>query len=181
LECLSPGSFETDWENGSSSFRVKQEGFFIKGQHMHIDAQPESVYRIITGLGGRQGWLYLNGLWELRGFMDRLVGGPGLRGRKNVDTLGEGDILDYYRVEALETNRLVRLRAELKTPGLGWMEWRIHPRPGGDVLLTQIAFFAPKGVPGFLYWYLLLPFHQLVFSGLIRAIARRAGENLSTG
>jgi len=181
LECLSPGSFETDWENGSSSFRVKQEGFFIEGLHMQIDAQPEAVYRIITGLGGRQGWLYLNGLWKLRGFMDRLVGGPGLRGRKNVDTLGEGDILDYYRVEALETNRLVRLRAELKAPGLGWMEWRIHPRPGGDVLLTQIAFFAPKGVPGFLYWYLLLPFHQLVFSGLIRAVARRAGENLSTG
>ena len=94
----------------------------------------------------------------------------------SADELGEGDMLDFYRVEALETNRLVRLRAELKAPGLGWMEWRIRPQPDGDVLLIQIAYFAPKGVPGFLYWYLLLPVHRLVFSGLLRAIARRAGE-----
>ena len=181
LECLSPGSFETDWENAASSFRIKQEGFFIEGQQRQLDARPESVYRIITGLGGRQGWLYLDGLWKLRGLMDRLVGGPGLRGRISSDEIGEGDILDYYRVEVLETNRLVRLRAELKAPGLGWMEWRIHPQPAGDVVLTQIAFFAPKGAPGFLYWYLLQPFHHLVFSGLIRAIARRASENRSTG
>ena len=181
LECLSPGSLETDWENAASTFRIKQEGFFIEGQQSHIDARPESVYRTITGLGGRQGWLYLDGLWKLRGLMDRLVGGPGLRGRRSSDEIGEGDILDYYRVEVLEVNRLVRLRAELKAPGFGWMEWRIHPQPAGDVLLTQIAFFAPKGAPGFLYWYLLQPFHHLVFSGLIRAIARRAGKNRNTG
>ena len=90
--------------------------------------------------------------------------------------LAEGDILDFYRVEALETNRLVRFRAELKAPGLGWMEWRIHPQPAGGVALTQIAYFAPKGVPGFLYWYLLLPVHRLVFAGLIRAIGRLAGQ-----
>jgi uncharacterized protein YbjT (DUF2867 family) len=181
LESLSPASFETDWENGASSFRIKQEGFFIEGQHRHIDAQPELVYRIITGLGGWQGWLYLDWLWKLRGLMDRLVGGAGLRGRTSFDEIAEGDILDYYRVEALETNRLVRLRAELKAPGLGWMEWRIHPQSSGDVLLTQIAFFAPKGAFGFLYWNLLQPFHHLVFSGLIRVIARRAVENRNIG
>ena len=161
-------------ENGASSFRIKQEGFFIEGQRIHIDARPETAYRVITGLGGRDGWLYLDGLWKLRGFFDRLVGGPGLRGRKTKAALSGGDILDFYRVEALEPNRLMRLRAELKAPGLGWMEWRIRPLPAGAVTLTQIAYFAPRGVPGFLYWYLLLPVHRLVFAGLLRSIARRA-------
>jgi len=176
LERLAPGSLETGWENGASSFRIRQEGFFIEGQHIHIDARPEAAYRVIAGLGGRDGWLYLDGLWKLRGFFDRLVGGPGLRGRTSAHALGEGDILDFYRVEALETNRLVRLKAELKAPGLGWMEWHIRPHLEGGTSLIQIAYFAPRGVPGFLYWYLLLPIHRLVFAGLMRTIARRAGE-----
>jgi uncharacterized protein YbjT (DUF2867 family) len=174
LERLEPACLETGLENGASSFRIKQEGFFIEGQRIHIDARPETAYRVITGLGGRDGWLYLDGLWKLRGFFDRLVGGPGLRGRKTKAALSGGDILDFYRVEALEPNRLMRLRAELKAPGLGWMEWRIRPLPAGAVTLTQIAYFAPRGVPGFLYWYLLLPVHRLVFAGLLRSIARRA-------
>ena len=176
LERLSPATLETGWENGASSFRIKREGFFVEASHIRVEARPEAVYRILTGMGGRSGWPYLNGLWVLRGFLDRLVGGPGLRGRRNAGALGEGDILDFYRVETLETDRLVRLKAELKAPGLGWMEWHIRPRPEGGVVLNQIAYFAPKGVPGFLYWYLLLPFHRLVFAGLIRAVARRAGK-----
>jgi hypothetical protein len=174
LERLDPTCLETGWEDGTASFRIKQEGFFIEGHRLHIDARPEAAYRVVTGLGGRQGWLYLDGLWKLRGFFDRLVGGPGLRGRTAAQALGEGDILDFYRVEALQPNRLVRLRAELKAPGLGWMEWHIRPQPEGDLSLLQIAYFAPRGVPGFLYWYLLLPVHRLVFAGLLRAIARRA-------
>ena len=174
LERLDPTCLETGWEDGTASFRIKQEGFFIEGHRLHIDARPEAAYRVVTGLGGRQGWLYLDGLWKLRGFFDRLVGGPGLRGRTAAQALGEGDILDFYRVEALQPNRLVRLRAELKAPGLGWMEWHIRPQPEGDLSLLQIAYFAPRGVPGFLYWYLLLPVHRLVFAGLMRAIARRA-------
>ena len=181
LDRLAPGSLEKGWDNGASSFRIIQEGFFIEGLHIHVDAQPEAAYRVITGLGGRQGWLYLDGLWKLRGLFDRLVGGPGLRGRTSEDTLGEGDILDFYRVEALEINRLVRFKAELKAPGLGWMEWHIRPHPEGGASLIQIAYFAPRGVSGFLYWYLLLPVHRLVFAGLMRSIARRAGENLKPG
>jgi hypothetical protein len=176
LERLAPGFLETAWKNGASSFRIKQEGFFIEGQQILIHARPEAAYRVITNLGGRQGWLYLNGLWKLRGFFDRLVGGPGLRGHAPEAALCEGDILDFYRVEALEPDRLVRLRAELRAPGLGWMEWHIRPEAQGDLYLIQIAYFSPKGVPGFLYWYLLLPVHRLVFAGLLRAIARRAGE-----
>ena len=174
LERLDPTCLETGWENGASSFRIKQEGFFIEGQQIQLSVRPEAVYHTITGLGGSRGWLYLDGLWKLRGFFDRLLGGPGLRGRRTNAALAVGDILDFYRVEALEPNRLVRLRAELKAPGPGWMEWRIRPQSAGAVTVTQIAYFAPRGVPGFLYWYLLLPVHRLVFAGLLRSIARRA-------
>jgi uncharacterized protein YbjT (DUF2867 family) len=174
LERLSPGCLETVWENNAPSFRIRQEGFFVEGQQIRLQVRPESVYRAVTGLGGRHGWLYLNGLWKLRGLFDRLVGGPGLRGRTADDDLVEGDELDFYRVEALEKDRLVRLQAELKAPGLGWMEWRIRPQPEGHIFLSQIAYFAPKGAPGFLYWYLLLPVHHLVFAGLLKALTRRA-------
>ena len=176
LQRLAPDSLETGWDNGASSFGIKQEGFFIEGQQFYINAQPEAVYRILTGLGGRRGWVYLDGLWKLRGLIDWLVGGPGLRGSTTSAAPGVGDILGFYRVEALETNRLVRLKAELEAPGLGWMEWRIRPQSAGAVTLTQIAYFAPRGVTGFLYWYLLLPVHRLVFAGLIRSIGGRAGE-----
>jgi hypothetical protein len=176
LEHLSPGCLESGWEKGATSFRIKQEGFFIEGQQIRLAVGPEAAYRAVLGLGGRRGWLYLNGLWRLRGLFDRLVGGPGLRGRRLDELLVEGDVVDFYRVEALEQDRLVRLRAELKAPGLGWMEWRIQPLPEGAAWLSQIAYYAPRGAPGFLYWYLLLPFHRLVFTGLLKAIARRAIE-----
>lgn len=176
LECLSPGNLEFIWENNGSGFRIKREGFFIEGQQTRFRVQTETVYRAITCLGGRHGWLYLNWLWIIRGFLDRLVGGPGLRGRRDDDCLSEGDILDFYRVEALEPGHRLRLKAEMKAPGLGWMEWRVKEQPGGEVSLTQIAYFAPRGSLGFLYWYILLPVHHLVFTGLIKAIAHQAVE-----
>jgi uncharacterized protein YbjT (DUF2867 family) len=174
LEHLAPDRIESAWKKEAASFRIKREGFFIECQQVRLQIRAEEVYRAITRLGGKHGWPYLNGLWKLRGFIDRLVGGPGLRGRTTDDDLMVGDLLDFYRVEALEQNRLMRLRAELRAPGAGWMEWRIFPQFEGDVLLSQIAYFAPRGAYGFLYWYLLLPFHRLVFSGLLKAIARQA-------
>jgi uncharacterized protein YbjT (DUF2867 family) len=181
LDRLSPDRLESAWGNGDSSFRIKQEGFFIEGQRIRLDVQPEAAYRAVTGLGGERGWLAFNGLWQLRGFFDRLLGGPGLRGRRAEADLLVGDVLDFYRVEALEKDRLVRLRAELEAPGLGWMEWRIEPQSEKVVSLAQIAYFAPKGMSGFLYWYLLLPVHRLVFARLMRALARRAGEIQNSG
>jgi uncharacterized protein YbjT (DUF2867 family) len=176
LDCLTPACIECEWENSRSSFRIRQQGFFVEAQNKHLDIKPEAVFRAVTGLGGENGWLYLDWIWRLRGVADKLVGGPGLRGRKTNGTIREGDILDFYRVELLELGRRMRLRAELKAPGLGWMEWRITPETGGIIALTQIAYFAPKGLAGNLYWYTLLPFHRLVFSGLIKAIAHRARE-----
>jgi uncharacterized protein YbjT (DUF2867 family) len=176
LERLSPDFLEPVWETGASSFRIKQAGFFVEGLQIRLHARPESAYRVITSLGGKHGWLFLDGLWKLRGLFDRLAGGPGLRGRRSPAELVEGDVLDFYRVEALETNRLIRLKAELKAPGLGWMEWRIRLPSEGVVSLAQIAYFAPTGAPGFLYWYILLPIHRLVFAGLLKAIIRRAAD-----
>ena len=89
----------------------------------------------------------------------------------------EGDRIDFYQVDRLEPGHLLRLRAELKAPGLGWMEWKVEPLSESATRLTQTAYFAPKGVPGYLYWYLLLPFHRLVFSKLIRAIANKSDKS----
>ena len=108
-----------------------------------------------------------------------------MRGRPSGERLQPGDVVDFYRVEALEPGRLLRLRAELKAPGEGWMEWQAARRTPGSCVITQTAYFAPRGASGFLYWYLLYPFHQFVFAGLIRALARlplvqpdEAGEEL---
>ncbi len=176
LENLSPGSLEPIWDNPVTWFRIKRAGFFVEGQQARAQLQPGIAWRVITGLGGEQGWLYLDWLWKFRGFLDTAIGGPGLRGRQKDRTLIEGDVLDYYRVEKLEPGHLMRLKSELKAPGLGWMEWRIVEQPEGGVLITQIAYFAPHGFFGFLYWYILLPVHHLVFKGLLRAIVRRANE-----
>ena len=175
LEQLSPTRLEPVWRNGASSSRIMTQGFFIVNREVRLDARPEVVYRVVSGMGGKSGWLYLNGLWQLRGLLDRLAGGPGMRGRGSEGNLSENDIMDYYRVEALEPGRMLRLKAELKAPGQGWMEWRAAP-DGAGTLLSQTAFFAPRGLMGFLYWYLLWPVHALVFAGLIRAIARRVRE-----
>ena len=176
LSRLSPGCLESAWEKGASSFRIKKEGFFIVGQQLRLQVQPEAVYRAITSLGGRVGWLYLNWLWKLRAFLDKLLGGPGLRGRSSDDRLAEGDPLDFYRVEKLVPGSMLRLKAELKAPGQGWMEWSVQPHPDGGSILSQIVYFVPRGVPGFLYWYMLYPVHTLVFTGLLKALAGRAGE-----
>jgi hypothetical protein len=119
--------------------------------------------------------LYMNWAWEIRGLMDRLTGGVGLRrGRRDPDRLRIGDALDFWRVEDVEPGRQIRLRAEMKVPGKAWLQFQAKPHEDGQSLLTQTAFFAPKGLLGWLYWYALYPFHAMIFSGMIDEIARRA-------
>jgi hypothetical protein len=109
--------------------------------------------------------------------MDKLVGGVGLRrGRRHPDDIRVGEALDFWRVEAVEPDLLIRLRAEMKVPGKAWLEFQSVPQPDGKTLLTQTAYFAPHGIAGFLYWYLLLPIHSFIFSGLIRKVAERAQD-----
>ena len=107
--------------------------------------------------------------------MDRLVGGPGFRRRRrDPDEVRVGDALAFWRVEAVEPNRLVRLRAEMKVPGRAWLQLEARPQDNGRTLLVQTGFMAPKGLPGFLYWYGLYPIHSVIFGGMVSRIAGRA-------
>jgi hypothetical protein len=98
------------------------------------------------------------------------------RGRRDPHDIRVGDAIDFWRVEAVEPNRLIRLRAEMKVPGRAWLQFQVNPQRDGYSLLSQTAFFAPKGLFGLLYWYLLYPIHGLIFSGLIRNVAHRAKQ-----
>ena len=117
----------------------------------------------------------MNWAWEIRGFLDRAIGGVGVRrGRRDPDDIRVGDALDFWRVEAVEPDRMMRLRAEMKVPGKAWLEFQVTPRDDGGAVLVQTAYFAPMGLSGWLYWYGLYPVHGLIFSGLIDRIAERA-------
>jgi uncharacterized protein YbjT (DUF2867 family) len=157
-------------------FRV-EEGMMIDDRRMPVNLPPEVVFRSYTGLGGERGWLYLNWTWVIRGWIDKLVGGVGLRrGRRNPDEIRVGESLDFWRVEAVEPDRLMRLRAEMKVPGKAWLQFQSIPQTGGRTLLTQTAYFAPHGLGGFLYWYTLYPIHGFIFRGMIRKVAERAHQ-----
>ena len=186
LEELTPRGVERVWEGAAKDVvRMKHEGFFVDHRRVQVSASAQSVFRILTTLGGPNGWPYANWLWRLRGWLDSLVSG---RGKALVDRqtalpgledsadppLRPGGQVGYYTVEAVEDGCLLRLHSELRAPGEGWMEWRVDGQPDQSLVLTQTAFFAPRGLPGLLYWSLLSPVHQLVFRGLIRAIKSRS-------
>lgn len=139
-------------------------------------ASPEALFATVEGIGGDRGWPVADALWRIRGLLDQAVGGIGLRrGRRNPDHLRVGDALDFWRVERVERPGLLRLRAEMKLPGDAWLEWRVEPRDGGS-RLHQLARFYPRGLFGRAYWYVLLPFHHLVFAPTASALARSAEE-----
>jgi len=185
LAQLNTSQVETSWSDALLSSKgdaaqakfTYREGVITDARQRTVAANPESVYRVFTGLGGEHGWLYANWLWQMRGIVDRLVGGVGLRrGRRHPDELYVGDALDFWRVEKVEPNRLLRLRAEMKSPGPAWLEYRVEPQGDGKARLIQTAFFIPKGLFGLLYWYVLYPLHAIVFSGMVDAVAKRAEQ-----
>ena len=140
-------------------------------------APPERVFGVISGIGANRGWYVANWAWRLRGTVDRLAGGVGLRrGRRHPDQLRVGDALDFWRVESVDPNCKIRLRAEMKLPGKAWLQFDVRRQPDGSTQLQQLAAFAPKGIPGLIYWYGLYPIHAWIFAGLIRGIARNAEE-----
>ena len=185
LAALQAGNIETTWSDALSTSHgtvppvvlTTQEGMISEHRQRLVDASPANVYKVFTGLGGKRGWLYMNWAWEIRGFLDRLFGGAGLRrGRRDPDNLRVGDAIDFWRVEAVEPEHMLRLRAEMKVPGKAWLQFQAKPFDDNQTLLSQTALFAPKGLMGLLYWYLLYPFHGLIFSGLIDQIGERAVE-----
>lgn len=151
------------------------EGMLLERRQLLVEQSPHALYKAFSGLGGERGWLYLNWTWQIRGWMDKLVGGVGLRrGRRDADDIRVGEALDFWRVEAIDLDRLIRLRAEMKVPGRAWLEFQVSRQPDGRSLLTQTAYFAPKGFWGLAYWYVLYPVHSFIFSGMIRRVAESA-------
>jgi hypothetical protein len=145
-------------------------------QTVQTDASAAQVFAIVEGIGGNRGWFVTDYLWRARGVIDKLMGGVGLRrGRRDPDRLRVGDALDFWRVEALVPDKLLRLRAEMRLPGRAWLEWTISDDgDSGKTSLTQRARYQPRGLAGRLYWYALLPFHAVIFKGLAHAIVKRA-------
>ncbi len=143
---------------------------------VHTHAGSDALWRVIEGIGGENGWYSSPLLWAVRGWMDRLVGGIGLaRGRRSRDRLTVGDALDFWRVEAIERGTLLRLRAEMKVPGLAWLELRAVPDGDGS-RYEQRAVFFPLGLAGRLYWLAVLPFHAFIFGGMASRITAAAEQ-----
>jgi len=161
----------------SQPLRKQSEGLIFERRHFVTQASAVAIFQVLTRLGGDNGWLYANILWKIRGTLDRLVGGVGLRrGRSTSSELRVGDSLDFWRVEALVPHQLLRLRAEMKLPGKAWLQFEIVPQGHVHRRLLQTAIYEPKGLKGLLYWYSLYPLHRLIFRGLITAIVRKAEQ-----
>jgi uncharacterized protein YbjT (DUF2867 family) len=143
-----------------------------------VDAPPARAFAPIRRIGGTTGWYYGTYLWRLRGFLDLLVGGIGLRrGRKDREEVLPGDPLDFWRVEACEPDRLLRLAAEMKVPGRAWLQFEVTPLANGCSEIRQTAMFDPAGLAGLLFWYVLYPIHTVMFQGMLNRIAARATED----
>jgi hypothetical protein len=185
LARIEEGDIETLWSDALASsqkditpaYLTQEQGMLIERRQKRVDAPPSAVFRSFSGLGGDRGWPPYNWLWQLRGAVDRLVGGVGMRrGRRHPDQLRQGEALDFWRVEAVKTDHLLRLRAEMKMPGRGWLQFEANDRENGGTDLVQTAYFASKGLSGLLYWYGIYPLHGLIFSRMINAVARHATE-----
>jgi uncharacterized protein YbjT (DUF2867 family) len=187
LGSLENGDVESSWSDAMVISQgdakpvslTSHEGMLLEIRRLNIDLPAEAVFKAYTSLGGERGWLFMNWTWLVRGWIDKLIGGVGLRrGRRHPADLRVGDSLDFWRVEAVEHGRLLRLRAEMKVPGRAWLEFRSHPLQDGGTELVQTAYFAPRGLTGLLYWYILYPIHGFIFSGLIQRIAKLARSYL---
>ncbi|MFJ3551971.1 SDR family oxidoreductase [Streptomyces sp. NPDC090114] len=163
---------DPDWAGGS---------LYTDRRERTVDASRESLWRVIEGIGGENGWYSFPLAWALRGLLDRLVGGVGLRrGRRDAARLRAGDSLDFWRVEEIEPGRLLRLRAEMRLPGLAWLEMYAETDDAGRTRYRQRALFHPHGLLGHLYWWAVSPFHAVVFGGMARNIARTAARTATT-
>lgn len=150
------------------------------GYRATLDATRENLWPLLERLGGRQGYYYGSYLWRLRGVLDRLAGGVGLaRGRRQADQLRVGDAVDFWRVLIAAPPHRLQLKAEMKMPGRAVLDLQLRPKGAGKTELRLLSRFEPHGLLGLAYWYLLYPFHQIVFRGMLRAIAKRADAPLT--
>jgi uncharacterized protein YndB with AHSA1/START domain len=153
--------------------RLRQK---VNTRSLVLDAPPSQVFAPIRQIGGTKGWYFGNPLWRARGWLDLGFGGVGMRrGRRDPEHCGLTDVIDCWTVDAYEPDRRLRLKADLRLPGRGWLEFEVTPIDDGRrSLLRQTATFDARGLLGRAYWYVLLPVHEWMFSGLLHEIARRA-------
>jgi uncharacterized protein YbjT (DUF2867 family) len=164
---------DPDWSGGK---------VFVDRRSVEIAAPADVVYRAVCRIGGGQGYYAADWLWRVRGWMDRLAGGPGLRrGRRDPETVAFGEALDFWRVTGIEENRRLELRAEMKLPGEAMLEFEIQPIEGKTdaCKLVRTARFKPRGLSGLAYWYAVLPLHGVVFKGMLEGI-RQAAEDMAS-
>ncbi|WHT23621.1 SDR family oxidoreductase [Crossiella sp. CA-258035] len=163
---------DPEWSGGTRYLDVRER---------HTPAAAETVWRVIEAIGGEHGWYSFPLAWSVRGWIDRLAGGAGLRrGRRDPRRLRAGEALDWWRVEHLERPRLLRLRAELRVPGRAWLELSVTPADSGGSVYRQRAIFEPHGLAGHLYWKSVAPFHAVVFGGMARNITGTAERRPSS-
>ena len=182
LARIREGDVESIWSDalsssqaGNPAFFKLEQGMFIERREQAVNAPAAAVFRAVLAVGGKAGWPAFDWAWQVRGILDRLVGGVGMRRfRRDPDELRVGEALDFWRVEAVEVNRLLRLRAEMKVPGRAWLQFEVEPQGTQRARLIQTAYFAPRGLGGLLYWYLLYPIHGLIFGQMPRRLAARA-------
>ncbi len=154
----------------------------VDARSRRVPQPPAAAFAPIRRIGGGTGWYYGRRLWQLRGLLDVLVGGPGLRrGRRDPEQLRVGDAVDFWRVEAFEPDRLLRLSAEMRVPGRAWLQFEVEPAAGGGSTINQTALFDPLGLWGLAYWYVVWPFHGFVFEGMLDGIARAAESESTAG
>ena len=157
---------DPDWAGGTVFRDIRQ---------LNVEAPAWAVFRAVCRVGGGHGWYAADILWKIRGWMDQLVGGPGLRrGRRDPDTVGYGEALDFWRVVGFERDSRLALRAEMKLPGEALLEFRVEALDGRHSVLHQSALFRPRGLFGLAYWYSVLPFHAIVFKGMLGGIEEEA-------
>lgn len=182
---IDEGDIETLWSDALASSQgdlkpivlTQEQGMLIERRQKIVDAPQSAVFRAFSRLGGEVGWPPFTWLWQIRGILDRLVGGVGMRrGRRHPNDLRQGEALDFWRVEEVKADHLLRLRAEMKLPGRGWLQFEAIKRDDNLVDLVQTAYFASKGLSGLIYWYAIYPLHGLIFSRMIDHIAERAVE-----
>jgi len=158
-------------------FSGVREGMLIDRRERITTAAPPAVARVFESLGGKRGWLYGNALWKLRGLVDSAFGGVGLRrGRRSASNLRLGDAVDFWRVDAYEPGKLLRLSAEMRLPGKAWLEFEVQKHDAGTSLFRQTAFFEPRGLVGYIYWYGVSVFHGLIFANMASRIVRTAEQ-----
>ena len=178
---ISENAVETSWTmayiphySQACSF-IDTEGLILEDRYITVDAPPHKIFSVFSGIGGDRGWFYAQLLWNLRAALDRFMGGVGMRrGRRHPDQIHQGDPLDFWRVERVLEDRMLLLRAEMKLPGKGWLQFQTHKQSDGSSILRQTAYFEPHGFFGYIYWYSLYPLHKIIFAGLAAEIKRRA-------